>query len=89
MQTTVETTEKHTVKLTIEVPADEYEDGLPVCYTIDAGPNVHVLCPSQHSAQVTTRLAQIPGVERLLTARPGGATRLIESPTSTSQFTNP
>jgi len=58
---------------------DWRQDGLPVCYTIDAGPNVHVLCPSQHSAQVTARLAQIPGVERLLTARPGGAARLLES----------
>jgi diphosphomevalonate decarboxylase len=68
---------------------DWRQDGLPVCYTIDAGPNVHVLCPSQHSAQVAARLAQIPGVERLLTARPGGATRLIESPISAPQFTNP
>ena len=63
---------------------DWRQDGLPVCYTIDAGPNVHVLCPSQHSAQVTARLAQIQGVERLLTARPGGAARLLESPISIS-----
>jgi diphosphomevalonate decarboxylase len=62
---------------------DWRQDGLPVCYTIDAGPNVHVLCSSQHRAQVTARLAQIPGVERLLTARPGGAARLLESPIST------
>jgi trigger factor len=32
MQTTVETTEKHTVKLTIEVPADEYAKDLDAAY---------------------------------------------------------
>ena len=46
--------------------------GLPVFYTIDAGPNVHVLCPSGAAQQVSARLAQLPGVERVLTAHPGG-----------------
>jgi diphosphomevalonate decarboxylase len=65
------------------------QDGLPVCYTIDAGPNVHVLCRSQYGAQVAARLSQIPGVEQILTAHPGGAARLLESPISTPQFTDP
>jgi len=68
---------------------DWRQDGLPVCYTIDAGPNVHVLCPSQHTSQVTDRLPKIPGVERILTAHPGGAARLLESPISAPQFTDP
>lgn len=57
-------------------------DGLPVCYTIDAGPNVHVLCPGQYAAQVKAQLGQVPGVERVLMARPGGATRLLSAATS-------
>lgn len=50
--------------------------GLPACYTIDAGPNVHVLCPGAYAAQVAERLRQIPGVIQVLSARPGGPARL-------------
>jgi diphosphomevalonate decarboxylase len=50
--------------------------GIPVCYTIDAGPNVHVLCPAEHVAAVTSRLQLLPGVQQVLTAHPGGAARL-------------
>jgi diphosphomevalonate decarboxylase len=53
-------------------------DGLPACYTVDAGPNVHVLCPAEHAVEVARRLAQIPGVEQVLTAQPGGPARLID-----------
>jgi len=52
------------------------KNGQPVCYTIDAGPNVHVLCPSSHITQVTDQLMQIPGVSKVLVARPGGPARL-------------
>jgi len=51
--------------------------GLPVCYTIDAGPNVHVICLEEASAEVIARLEQIEGVTRVLAARPGGPARLI------------
>lgn len=52
--------------------------GLPVCYTIDAGPNVHVLCPSENAEQVAVSLRQITGVLQVLTAKPGGPARWIE-----------
>ncbi len=52
--------------------------GIPACYTIDAGPNVHVLCIGEVSEWVTMRLKEIPGVLQVITANPGGATRLIE-----------
>jgi diphosphomevalonate decarboxylase len=52
------------------------QDGLPVFFTIDAGPNVHVICPSDYSAQVTTQLEQILGVERILIAQVGGPAHL-------------
>jgi diphosphomevalonate decarboxylase len=51
--------------------------GLPVFYTIDAGPNVHVLCPAAASPEVIARLSQIEGVKEVLSARPGGPARLI------------
>jgi diphosphomevalonate decarboxylase len=52
--------------------------GLPACYTIDAGPNVHVICPVEAISQVAVRLEGLPGVERVLTARPGGEARIVE-----------
>jgi diphosphomevalonate decarboxylase len=51
--------------------------GLEVCYTIDAGPNVHILCPSQVSTRVVELLEQVPGVVQVLTAQPGGPARLV------------
>jgi diphosphomevalonate decarboxylase len=51
--------------------------GLQVFYTIDAGPNVHVLCPADASSEVTGRLRQIEGVKEVLSAHPGGPARLI------------
>jgi len=52
------------------------EDSLPVCYTIDAGPNVHVLCPRQHRQTVEGKLREIPGVAQVLVAGVGGGARL-------------
>jgi diphosphomevalonate decarboxylase len=46
--------------------------GLPACYTIDAGPNVHVICPAAYAGEISARLAQIPGIQRIITAAPGG-----------------
>jgi len=48
------------------------QNGLDVFYTIDAGPNVHVICPSHLSGQVTELLHAIPGIHQVLTAEPGG-----------------
>jgi diphosphomevalonate decarboxylase len=51
--------------------------GTPVCYTIDAGPNVHVICEQAYQEQVEAQLRQIPGVQDVLTASPGDLARLI------------
>ncbi|HEY5983322.1 MAG TPA: diphosphomevalonate decarboxylase [Anaerolineales bacterium] len=53
-------------------------DGLPVCSTVDAGANVHVICPSEHASEVASRLRQVPGVKDVLTAGVGGPAVLIE-----------
>ena len=49
--------------------------GVPACYTIDAGPNVHVLCPAGYAQEITDRLSRMEGVLRVLTAHPGGPAR--------------
>ena len=53
------------------------QQGVPVAYTIDAGPNVHVLCPQAEVEKVRAWLADVPGVQEVLTALPGGAARLV------------
>ncbi len=53
--------------------------GLPVCYTIDAGPNVHVLCQQAISEQVASHLQEIPGVQQVRLAHPGGPAHYLLS----------
>ena len=52
--------------------------GLPVGYTVDAGPNVHVLCLGEYKAEVEKRLREIPGVSDVLVAGVGGAAKVIQ-----------
>jgi len=53
--------------------------GLPVGYTVDAGPNVHCLCPAEAAPEVARRLREELGVSQLLTAAPGSGARLLEA----------
>jgi diphosphomevalonate decarboxylase len=53
-------------------------EGISACCTIDAGPNVHVICTADDAGVVETRLRSLPGVEDVLTAGPGGAARLVD-----------
>lgn len=50
--------------------------GTPAAFTIDAGPNVHIICESNSSEQVRQRLLKIPGVKDVLMAHPGGKAHL-------------
>jgi diphosphomevalonate decarboxylase len=56
--------------------ADWRQHGLPACYTLDAGPNVHVLCPMEAAVRVKNKLEEFPGVFEVLTSRPGGPAHL-------------
>ena len=51
--------------------------GIPVCYTIDAGPNVHVITTNENTSAVREKLLQIPGVIEVLVGQPGKEARLI------------
>jgi diphosphomevalonate decarboxylase len=51
--------------------------GYPACYTIDAGPNVHVITLADFSAEIRQRILEIPGVSQVLTAHPGGPARFV------------
>ena len=53
------------------------KSGTPVCFTIDAGPNVHVITLEESSPKVIADLLQIPGVSKVLVSRPGTKVRLV------------
>jgi len=54
-------------------------DGLPACYTVDAGANVHVICLDAESQTVNKRLREIDGVEDVLAAHAGGPAHIIKN----------
>jgi diphosphomevalonate decarboxylase len=51
--------------------------GIPAAYTLDAGPNVHVICTSDSAERVCARLESIPGVAWVLSSGVGGGTRIL------------
>ena len=51
--------------------------GHAVFFTIDAGPNVHLICESQHADEVEAAARSLPGVQDVLRSGVGGGTRLI------------
>lgn len=54
-------------------------EGIPACYTVDAGPNVHVMCPETEAHIIEKRLREIPGVENVLVARAGGPATTVKN----------
>lgn len=54
--------------------------GASAWFTMDAGPNVHVICPPGDEEQVATALAEIPGVQRVIRDRVGAGPRIVADP---------
>lgn len=52
------------------------EDGLPVFFTLDAGPNVHVLCEGKDAAAVRERIERLAPTLRILENRAGPGVRV-------------
>jgi diphosphomevalonate decarboxylase len=52
-------------------------EGLPVYYTVDAGPNVHLLCEVADAAEVEAQVRALPGVLDVLVSGPGGPARVV------------
>lgn len=52
-------------------------DGLAVCYTLDAGPNVHCLCETVDAPEVERRLRALPDVLQVLSAGVGAGARVV------------
>lgn len=54
-------------------------EGLPVYFTLDAGPNVHLICQGAHEEELRIRLADFPAVQDIIVNAPGPGTRLVDA----------
>jgi diphosphomevalonate decarboxylase len=52
-------------------------EGTPAFVSIDAGPQVKVLCEPASAPLVAETLAGVPGVLRVLTCAPGGGAEVV------------
>jgi len=52
------------------------EESLPVYLTIDAGPNIHLICEAETAPTVEQRLRALPAVRQVLTSSPGPGPQL-------------
>ena len=51
--------------------------GIPICYTVDAGPNIHVICPREYIGETEKNLRELPGVGDVLVAGVGGPAQIV------------
>ena len=52
-------------------------DGLVAYFTIDAGPNVHLICEQESVDAVVERLDALPGVQRVIVSPPGPGPQVV------------
>lgn len=53
-------------------------DGLPVYFTLDAGPNVHLICDGKDADRVAALAREVQDVQEVLVNAPGGAAKIVE-----------
>lgn len=51
--------------------------GLPACYTVDAGPNVHVICEAERAEEIASSIGSLPGIQGMSRSSVGGPARLV------------
>lgn len=68
--------EPTTISIIKSVPIWRSEN-IHVCYTMDAGPNVHLICLKKDVKNIQEKLNEIPGLKDILIATVGEGTRLI------------
>lgn len=54
-------------------------ESIPVYFTIDAGPNVHLICEASQAERVEAEARKIPGVQHVISSGPGGPAILVEA----------
>jgi len=63
-----------------EVRALRLRRGLPCYFTIDAGPNVHVITPPERAEAVARALKMVQGVREILRCPTGRGVALVDEP---------
>lgn len=64
--------------LKIILAVREWRDkGLPVYFTIDAGPNVHLICLSKDKGEIIRELKKVGGIKEMIVNAPAEGTKLI------------
>jgi diphosphomevalonate decarboxylase len=54
-------------------------EGLSVYFTIDAGPNVHLICEEQEAETVRHLAADLPAVQQVIVSRPGPGPQMMDT----------
>ena len=54
------------------------QSGLAAAFTLDAGPNVHVITTEEHHKTIGKHLSTLPGVQQVISSPVGGAAKLTE-----------
>jgi diphosphomevalonate decarboxylase len=70
--------EPTTIEILHAVQRWREQEGIAAYFTIDAGPNVHLICEPDAVNPVRHGLAEIPGVQQVLISRPGPGPQQLE-----------
>lgn len=62
----------------IQSVRDWRASGMPVAFTIDAGPNVHVISSAHDQDKIARLLKEVEGVQTILQASVGGPTQIVD-----------
>ena len=53
-------------------------NGIPVFFTIDAGPQVKAVCPAEYTKIIQNNLLQVKGVKRVMQTALGGDAEILK-----------
>ncbi len=63
-------------KKIMKAAGDWRKEGIPVYFTIDAGPNVHLICEAKDETKVLERVREVNGVQQIIVNKPARGARL-------------
>lgn len=63
----------------IEKTRELRKDGLPVYFTLDAGPNMHLICEGKNEKRVLDKVKKLEEVKHVIINKPGQGAKLVES----------
>jgi diphosphomevalonate decarboxylase len=54
-------------------------EGISAYFTIDAGPNVHIICEESERTPILERLRAMPGIQQIMLSGPGAGASLLDT----------